>query len=84
MLRRSGRWQDAMPHANRRPASGTHHRSSPCCNPADITEHWLPRWLAPNLITLMGLFALLWSYVLGMMYLPEFAGDAPRWFYFAR
>ena len=53
----------------------------PCL--ADITEHLLPRWLAPNLITLTGLFALLVSYVVAALYLPELAGeDPPRWLYF--
>lgn len=62
------------------------HTAHPCpalppCLPADITNNWLPMWLAPNLITLIGLFALLSSYALGAFYLPEFAGEAPRWFY---
>ncbi|KAI7846212.1 hypothetical protein COHA_000282 [Chlorella ohadii] len=44
-----------------------------------ITNNWLPLWLAPNLITLMGLWALLAAYALGVKYLPEFAGPAPAW-----
>ncbi len=50
-----------------------------CPNAADITNNWLPLWLAPNLITLMGLWALLAAYALGVKYLPEFAGPAPAW-----
>jgi hypothetical protein len=58
----------------------------PCLHvtPADITNHWLPMWLAPNLITLLGVFALLLSYFLSAVYLPEFAGSAPLWVYFFR
>lgn len=41
-------------------------------------------WLAPNLITLLGLFALLLSYVVAAVHLPEFAGTAPLWLYFSR
>ncbi|KAI3425927.1 hypothetical protein D9Q98_007899 [Chlorella vulgaris] len=48
-----------------------------------ITDNWLPMWLAPNLITLIGLTALVLSYVTGWALLPEFAGNAPRWFYFS-
>lgn len=47
-----------------------------------IANNLLPDWLAPNLITLLGLSALLLAYVLNAVYLPEFAGDAPRWLYF--
>lgn len=48
-----------------------------------ITNNWLPMWLAPNLITLLGLFALLLSYVVAAVHLPEFAGTAPLWLYFS-
>ncbi|KAK9829687.1 hypothetical protein WJX72_007350 [[Myrmecia] bisecta] len=42
----------------------------------------LPLWLAPNLITLTGLFGLVAAYLVTAWYLPEFEGDAPRWVYF--
>ena len=35
----------------------------------------LPEWLAPNLITLTGLFALVLAYVVNAWYLPEFEGE---------
>eukprot|EP00879_Flechtneria_rotunda_P007428 GHRR01007792.1.p1 GENE.GHRR01007792.1~~GHRR01007792.1.p1 ORF type:complete len:237 (+),score=48.01 GHRR01007792.1:315-1025(+) len=41
----------------------------------------LPLWLAPNLITLTGTLALIASYLLSAYYIPDFAGDAPRWVY---
>lgn len=47
-----------------------------------ITNNWLPMWLAPNLITLMGLTALLAAYVAAWVELPEIGGFAPLWLYF--
>ncbi|KDD76107.1 hypothetical protein H632_c352p0 [Helicosporidium sp. ATCC 50920] len=47
-----------------------------------IVDH-LPMWLAPNLITLMGLAALCGSYVLAAAHLPELDGEAPRHVYWA-
>eukprot|EP00887_Chlorella_sp_A99_P008007 scaffold12.g8007.t1 len=44
-------------------------------------QHVLPPWLAPNLITLIGTFALLVAYVVAAVHLPEFEGEAPRWLY---
>ena len=41
-------------------------------------------WLAPNLITLIGVSALVASYATSAAYLPEFAGTAPLWLYFFR
>lgn len=65
--------------ANTLPSSLCLTLHSPPLSPADITNNWLPLWLAPNLITLMGLWALLAAYALGVKYLPEFAGPAPTW-----
>lgn len=42
---------------------------------ADIANNLLPDWLAPNMITLTGLFALLVAYVVTAVYLPEFEGQ---------
>ncbi|KAK9844095.1 hypothetical protein WJX81_004397 [Elliptochloris bilobata] len=41
----------------------------------------LPRWLAPNLITLTGVFGLTVAYLVSWAYLPSMEGDAPRWVY---
>ncbi|KAL4432539.1 hypothetical protein ABPG77_000476 [Micractinium sp. CCAP 211/92] len=46
-----------------------------------ITNHWLPMWLAPNLITLLGLSALLLSYAMAAAHQPDFSGFAPLWLY---
>lgn len=52
------------------------HTQHACCA-ADIANNLLPDWLAPNLITLMGLFALMVAYVVAAVYLPEFHGKPP-------
>ncbi len=44
---------------------------------ADIANNLLPDWLAPNLITLLGLFALIFAYIVNTVYLPEFEGEWP-------
>ncbi|CAG9461470.1 unnamed protein product [Pedinophyceae sp. YPF-701] len=41
----------------------------------------LPRWMAPNLITLLGLFSLMIAYSVSSWYLPEMQGVAPTWVY---
>lgn len=46
-----------------------------------MAEHWLPRWLAPNLITLTGMAALMVAYTLTASYLPNFEHPGPRWLY---
>ncbi|PSC75152.1 CDP-Ethanolamine:DAG ethanolamine phosphotransferase [Micractinium conductrix] len=46
-----------------------------------ITNNWLPLWLAPNLITLIGVSALVMAYVAAAVQLPDFAGSAPLWVY---
>lgn len=51
---------------------------------AGVTANVLPPWLAPNLITLMGVLALLGAYAVGAVHLPEFEGQAPRWLYFLK
>lgn len=47
----------------------------------DITRRFLPGWLAPNLITLTGLIALLATYVVTAYYSPDFEHELPRWIY---
>jgi len=34
----------------------------------------LPKWVAPNLITLTGMFALFYAYALFLVYLPALEG----------
>jgi len=48
-----------------------------------ITNNILPNWLAPNLITLTGLMALIVAYCTSAVYLPDFRGLAPDWLPFA-
>ena len=57
------------------------HRSPLNFPPADVAEKMLPRWLAPNLITLMGMCALLTCYFITSTQLPDFERPAPSWFY---
>ncbi|CAK0780569.1 hypothetical protein CVIRNUC_005097 [Coccomyxa viridis] len=42
----------------------------------------LPRWLAPNLITLTGTFGLILAYFVSLYYVPTFTEVAPWWVYF--
>lgn len=74
------------------PSPATQRHPKPCrllpCLFADITDNWLPPWLAPNLITLTGLFALISVYFMTAVYLPEYeyvvpGEETPRWVYFA-
>ena len=41
---------------------------------AGLTE-LLPRWLAPNLITLTGTFGLVLAYLVSLHYVPTFTGE---------
>ena len=41
---------------------------------AGLTE-LLPRWLAPNLITLTGTFGLILAYFVSLYYVPTFTGE---------
>eukprot|EP00884_Botryococcus_braunii_P012698 jgi/Botrbrau1/21429/Bobra.0216s0042.1 len=40
---------------------------------------YFPRWLAPNLITLLGLVGLVVAYLVVFFYYPALEGDEPRW-----
>lgn len=43
----------------------------------------LPLWLAPNLITLLGLLSLVIAYYLNAVYVPTLTGSGPWWIYFS-
>mmetsp|Transcript_477 Transcript_477/g.1650 ORF Transcript_477/g.1650 Transcript_477/m.1650 type:complete len:418 (-) Transcript_477:38-1291(-) len=43
---------------------------------------FLPRWLAPNLVTLLGLLCVLVSHFVALHFMPTLREDAPRWVYF--
>lgn len=43
----------------------------------------LPLWMAPNLVTLIGFFFIVLSYVLVYLYIPNIGGSAPSWVYYA-
>ena len=47
----------------------------------DITEKFLPAWLAPNLITLTGLLVLVSAYIVTARYAPDFEAGLPRWIF---
>lgn len=42
---------------------------------------FLPLWLAPNLVTLLGFFAIVGSYLLLASFTPLIVGEAPSWVY---
>jgi len=41
----------------------------------------LPMWLAPNLITLIGLVGVIASFLIDTWYIMDFTGEAPKWVY---
>merc|ERR1712100_836913 len=41
----------------------------------------LPIWIAPNLVTLLGFFAIVASYLVMWFYSPQIQGEAPGWAY---
>ncbi|KAF0700023.1 Aste57867_9409 [Aphanomyces stellatus] len=43
--------------------------------------HYIPLWLAPNMITLLGLVAVIISHVFFAVYCPTLQGEAPSWLY---
>ena len=49
---------------------------------AVITNNLLPSWLAPNLITLTGLLALVIAYGINSYFCPNFETPESRWMYF--
>jgi choline/ethanolamine phosphotransferase len=46
--------------------------------------HLVPRWIAPNLITLLGTILMFITYLAHIYFMPQFdgAGSAPSWVYF--
>jgi len=42
---------------------------------------WLPTWMAPNLVTLLGFIPMVIVYALYMYYCPTFTEAAPTWLY---
>lgn len=65
----------------RNPLPLTPAHARPARPAVDITAKWLPRWLAPNLITLTGLITLLSSYVVIVYHDVDFSGGVPQWNY---
>lgn len=45
----------------------------------DVAIRLVPMWLAPNVVTLIGLMCVLASHLLAMVYVPHLTEDAPRW-----
>jgi len=43
--------------------------------------NYLPTWMAPNLVTLIGFLFIFISYFTTVYYIPEFKGEAPSWVY---
>jgi phosphatidylglycerophosphate synthase len=47
-----------------------------------VTDHIFPLWIAPNVITLMGLICLFLNYITTFYFCPVLPGcEPPRWFY---
>ncbi|KDO22507.1 hypothetical protein SPRG_11691 [Saprolegnia parasitica CBS 223.65] len=47
----------------------------------NLLLEYLPLWLAPNLITLLGLLAVISSHLLFLYYCPSLDGECPPWVY---
>eukprot|EP01087_Luapelamoeba_hula_P019011 TRINITY_DN6235_c0_g1_i1.p1 TRINITY_DN6235_c0_g1~~TRINITY_DN6235_c0_g1_i1.p1 ORF type:complete len:386 (-),score=29.71 TRINITY_DN6235_c0_g1_i1:11-1168(-) len=47
----------------------------------DYCIEFIPRWVAPNLVTVTGFMILLTAYALLVYYCPNLNGQAPNWFY---
>eukprot|EP01112_Ceratiomyxa_fruticulosa_P011980 TRINITY_DN329_c0_g1_i1.p1 TRINITY_DN329_c0_g1~~TRINITY_DN329_c0_g1_i1.p1 ORF type:complete len:406 (+),score=36.69 TRINITY_DN329_c0_g1_i1:165-1382(+) len=43
--------------------------------------YFLPMWMAPNLVTLIGFLFIIMSYLLTVVYTPLLVGEAPIWVY---
>ena len=54
-----------------------------------VIEQWnacvefLPLWLAPNMVTLLGFFCILSNVILMLIYDPGLTGLAPSWVYYS-
>ncbi|QDZ26020.1 CDP-alcohol phosphatidyltransferase [Chloropicon primus] len=52
------------------------HISSPAC---DVLCTYIPKWVAPNLITLIGLLVMLGAHCVVVSYAPDLKGEIPSW-----
>ncbi|KAM0485164.1 hypothetical protein ACHAPX_001145 [Trichoderma viride] len=43
----------------------------------------LPLWIAPNMVTLLGFFFILFNVALVVIYMPDLVGPGPSWLYFS-
>ncbi|KAG0147167.1 hypothetical protein CROQUDRAFT_656449 [Cronartium quercuum f. sp. fusiforme G11] len=49
----------------------------------ECVAEWMPPWLAPNMITLIGLMFILINIATVLVYIPDLEAEAPRWVYFS-
>ena len=62
---------------------------APCKNRSDKELQWnacvefLPLWLAPNMVTLLGFFCILSNVALLVIYEPTMDGTDPSWLYYS-
>jgi phosphatidylglycerophosphate synthase len=42
---------------------------------------WIPEWMAPNMVTLLGLGFIIASFLVNFYYTPFLIGECPRWVY---
>ncbi len=50
--------------------------SSPGCN---VIVEYIPNWVAPNLITFLGLMVMVFGHVVILRHSPDLTGDLPSW-----
>mmetsp|Transcript_3048 Transcript_3048/g.8083 ORF Transcript_3048/g.8083 Transcript_3048/m.8083 type:complete len:385 (-) Transcript_3048:371-1525(-) len=50
--------------------------SSPGCN---VLVEYIPKWVAPNLITFLGLLVMVFGHVVVLRHSPDLSGDIPPW-----
>ncbi|KAA1076259.1 hypothetical protein PGT21_036406 [Puccinia graminis f. sp. tritici] len=49
----------------------------------EFVAGWMPPWLAPNMITLIGLMFIVVNVITVIIYIPDLKADAPSWVYFS-
>ncbi|CEJ02843.1 hypothetical protein RMCBS344292_16837 [Rhizopus microsporus] len=49
----------------------------------DFAITLFPRWIAPNLITLIGLFFMVFNVILAYIFVPDLGTEGPSWVYFS-
>lgn len=47
------------------------------------SAQFMPSWLAPNVITLLGIFAIYLNIACILIYIPDLVGPGPAWLYFS-